>query len=92
MVKKGKTIPAHIHHKIEKIENLEVSEAFYIKKGSVKITLYNQDKIKIRDIVLNSGDLVYLLAGHGLEFLDDTVMFEIKQGPYRSKEQDKEMI
>ena len=90
--KKGKIIPAHQHIPIEKIENLDVSEVFYIKKGKAKISIYNKEKEKLKEVIASGGDIIYLLCGHGIEFLEDTIMFEIKQGPYRSKEKEKEMI
>ena len=89
---KGKVIPAHQHIPIKEISNLQISELFYIKKGMVKVSLYNKEKTKVKDIIANSGDLIYLTAGHGFEFLEETQMFEVKQGPYRSKEEEKEMI
>ena len=90
--KKGSTSAPHRHHPIPKLENIQFSEVFYLKKGKVKVTLYNDAKEKVQEVVIHQGDLVYLLGGHALEFLEDTMMFEIKQGPYRGKEEDKEMI
>ena len=48
--------------------------------------------IKKGSKIVSDGELIYLLCGHGFEFLEETEMFEIKQGPYRSREEDKEMI
>ncbi|MBN2126850.1 MAG: hypothetical protein JW703_00485 [Candidatus Diapherotrites archaeon] len=88
---KGKIIPAHRHYPIS-FENLQFSEFFYIVKGKIKITVYNSKKIKIKDVIVEGGDIIYLLEGHGMELLEETTMFELKQGPYRGKEKDKEMI
>ena len=90
--KKGKIIAAHKHIPIKSIENLRISEFFYMKKGRVKVSLYNKEDRKVKEVIVNSGDLIYLLGGHGFEFLEDTLMFELKQGPYRSREEEKEMI
>ena len=90
--KKGTILKSHIHFPIENIESVPNTEVFYIKKGKIKISLYNKNKEKIKDIIATEGNIVYLTSGHGFEFLEDTSMFEIKQGPYRDKEHDKEMI
>ncbi len=89
--KKGTILTPHIHFPLKNI-SLEKTEAFYIKKGKVKITLYTKNKEKIEEIIAEEGNIAYLTAGHGFEFLKDTIMFELKQGPYTNKEKDKEMI
>ncbi|HLC96380.1 MAG TPA: hypothetical protein VJH97_03600 [Candidatus Nanoarchaeia archaeon] len=89
--KKGSVVEAHQHHMI-KAGNIVSTEVFYIKKGKVKVSIYNQKKQKVKDIIASAGDIVYLLSGHALEYLEDTIMFEVKQGPYRSRMDDKVMI
>lgn len=42
-----------------------------------------------KDVVIASGDIILLASGgHGFEILEETVMVEVKQGPYAG-EQDK---
>ena len=61
-----------------------------MQKGKIKTIFYNKDKKRNGDIILEEGDVILLLdGGHGFEMLEDTVLMEIKQGPYLG-ELDKE--
>ena len=52
----------------------------YVKKGSMRVLLYDEDKQFLQDYVLNEGDLaVFAYGGHGYEILeDDTKIIESK--------------
>ena len=64
----------------------------YVKKGSMRVLLYDEDKQFLQDYVLNEGDLaVFAYGGHGYEILeDDTKIIESKNGPFTDVSQDKE--
>lgn len=80
--KKGNIIKPHTH-KILKREVLHTNEVLFIKKGKVKVNLYNNDQEFIGNEILETGDTIHLSSGgHGFEILEDTVMIEVKQGPY----------
>ncbi|OQY97781.1 MAG: hypothetical protein B6D35_14200 [Candidatus Brocadia sp. UTAMX2] len=80
--KKGNIIKSH-KHKINKREILYTQEVLFIKKGKVKVNLYNKDKAYAGSEVVNKGDVILLCGGgHGFELLEDTIMIEVKQGPY----------
>jgi len=85
-------IQAHSHPQIDDISTLPVQEFFYIISGKVKIALYDDEENKVQDIILEQGDSVIIDCGHGFEFLEDTNMIELRQGPYRGKEKEKKMI
>lgn len=88
--KKGKIIKPH-YHKQNKREVLYTQEVLIIKKGTLKVNLYNFQKEYIQSEVLNRGDVILLCGGgHGFEILDDVVMIEVKQGPYHGEYNDKE--
>ncbi|MBI4651930.1 hypothetical protein HY745_11755 [Candidatus Desantisbacteria bacterium] len=54
-----------------------------MKKGSVKINFYNKNKKNIGSEIVNKGDFILLCGGgHGFEILEETIMIEIKQGPF----------
>ena len=79
----GKKIQPHIHCpvKVERCESLQ--EVLYIQKGKVAVHFYNESGQKLDSKTLNSGDILLLReGGHGFEFLEETHMLEIKQGPY----------
>ena len=79
---KGKIIHPHVHN-IVKREVLYTKEVLFIKKGKIRTDFYTDDKEYICSRILESGDIILLaMGGHGFEMLEDTEMFEIKQGPY----------
>jgi len=88
---KNTVVAAHEHMDFEKVEKLPSQEIFYIESGKVKVGIF-QDKKRIRNIILSSGDMIILNAGHDVEFLEDSKMIEIKQGPYRGNEKEKKYL
>jgi len=59
----------------------------------MKVTFYNRIPQKINEAILTDGDLIVLLSGgHGFEFLEETKMIEVKQGPYTDREHDKILL
>lgn len=84
---KGFEAKPHKHAPFEELKNLKVQEMFYIKKGKVRIGLYDDIGKKIRDIDGNAGDTLILNSGHSLSCLEDSKFIEIKQGPYRGKKE-----
>jgi mannose-6-phosphate isomerase-like protein (cupin superfamily) len=78
----GKSIQPHVHNVVKR-EVLYTKEVLFIKKGKIRADFYTDDKKYICSKMLESGDIILLAAGgHGFEMLEDTEMFEIKQGPY----------
>ena len=75
-------IDPHIH-KLVKREVLYTNEVLYIKKGMVQVDFYDDGKIFLKSRTLYSGDLILLIkGGHGFKFLEESDVFEVKQGPY----------
>ena len=80
--KKGNKIKPH-KHKINKREILYTHEVLFIKKGKVKVNFYDRDKNTVGSEHLNCGDIILLCGGgHGFEILEETIMIEVKQGPF----------
>ena len=83
---KGQIIEAHTH-KLIKREIYLTQEVLIIRKGKIKVNLYNSDRKYLQSRVLNSGDVILIAhGGHGYEVLEDIDMIEIKQGPYLGKD------
>jgi hypothetical protein len=79
---KGKCIEPHIHN-IVKREVLYTKEVLVIKKGKIRADFYTDERNYICSSALGTGDIILLASGgHGFEMLEDTEMYEIKQGPY----------
>lgn len=86
---KGYKIPAHVHILHERGVKY-TQETLFIKKGHIRVNFYNDDKAYLTSRELKTGDTVLLASGgHGFEFLEESEMIEVKQGPYCG-DQDKE--
>jgi len=91
-LKRGDILKPHIHKPQNKIITKN-QEVLYIVSGKMKVNFYNRVPQKIVDIILTDGDLIVLSAGgHGFEFLEETKMIEVKQGPYTVRDNDKEIL
>lgn len=89
---KGYIEPPHSHKKEEKLI-LDVQETLHIEQGKVKVNFYTFEGVKINSKILNEGDVALLANGaHNIEVLEDFIGVKVKQGPYRSIEDDKEVL
>jgi mannose-6-phosphate isomerase-like protein (cupin superfamily) len=78
----GKNIQPHVHN-IVKREVLYTKEVLFIRKGKIRADFYTDDREYVCSRILKAGDVMLLASGgHGFEMLEDTEMFEVKQGPY----------
>lgn len=80
--KKGEKIRAHLHN--EPVRTVRTTQEFlYIEKGRVRVSIYNKlGKVVAKRILKKNDKILSASGGHGFEILEDTVFFEIKQGPY----------
>lgn len=82
-------IQAHIHNKIPREISI-TSEVLIIRKGKLRVDLYDDDKTYVVSQVISEGDVLMVIdGGHGFEMLEEVEMLCIKQGPYLGV-QDKE--
>lgn len=89
----GMRFEPHKHNEIERTTDI-TQEAWVILKGSIMATFWDIDDTVIEETKLNEGDCaVVYRAGHGFEVLEDnTILYEVKTGPYFGMEKDKTMI
>ena len=87
---KGKVLDKHVHKDFDRVAK-RTQECVYVRKGSMKITLYKEDLSMLDTFILNQGDLaVFAYGGHGYEILEnDTQIIESKNGPFLDVETDK---
>ncbi len=79
---KGHIILPHVHNEVKR-EIYYTKEVLVIKKGKLRCDFYSENREYIKSIILNDGDIILLVSGgHGFECLEETIMVEIKQGPY----------
>ncbi|HKZ39930.1 MAG TPA: hypothetical protein VJ044_03160 [Candidatus Hodarchaeales archaeon] len=78
----GKKIDAHMHHPVSRTIQF-TQEVLIIKRGSMRVDFFDNERRFIESRVLSSGDVILLASGgHGFEMLEETVLIEVKQGPY----------
>ena len=78
----GGIIQRHLHRPLERhIEG--TAEVLFVRMGQVEVSLYDNDHRRVAQRILKQGDLILLASGgHGFRVLEDTVLLEVKQGPY----------
>ena len=87
----GTLIKPHVHISFSELKDLDVQEFIYLERGKLGFDLYYDDQI-ICNVILKAKDMILLNCGHSLEFLEDSKIIEIKQGPYRGNEDEKRYI
>ena len=86
-------VKPHIH-KINNRKTNKTNEAWIVLQGEIKADLFDIDKKKIKSLVLKKGSsLIMHNGGHSLKVLkNNTIFYEIKNGPYFRSKNDKEDI
>jgi hypothetical protein len=78
----GTRIRAHAHAPVRR-RGVRTQEVVLIRKGRVRATLYSSRRERLCSPVLVEGDIILLCGGgHAFEMLEESVMVEVKQGPY----------
>jgi quercetin dioxygenase-like cupin family protein len=79
---KGHEIPRHVHRQIER-RIVGTSEVLIVRKGHCEVDVYNDDRQIVATRELFVGDVMIMVAGgHSFRMIEDTVLLEVKQGPY----------
>lgn len=87
---KGDIIPAHRHFYQTRVID-ETQEVLIIMCGRVRVDLYRSNGKFETERVLTQGDVIILHGGgHGFVMLEDSEIYEVKQGPYKDQKSDKE--
>jgi mannose-6-phosphate isomerase-like protein (cupin superfamily) len=82
----GKKVVPHVHKLISR-QVLYTQEVLFIKKGRVQIDFFSSAREFFTSRILESGDVILLCGGgHSLVMLEETVMIEVKQGPYAGED------
>jgi hypothetical protein len=79
---KGQSIQPHLHLPVTR-EVHGTTECIVVRQGACEVDIYDQQKKLLTSRPLAQGDIILLLGGgHGFRMQEDTVLFEVKQGPY----------
>ncbi|RPI74890.1 MAG: hypothetical protein EHM45_16720 [Desulfobacteraceae bacterium] len=79
---KDGTVARHMHLPLQR-HLIGTPETLIVRRGRAEVELYALEKTYLGTWTLEQDDIILLVAGgHCLKCLDDTIFFEIKQGPY----------
>jgi hypothetical protein len=79
---KGHEIARHVHRPQERLI-IRTAEVLLVRRGRCEMDVYDNSQHLVATRELCVGDIVVLLdGGHGFRMLEETVLLEIKQGPY----------
>lgn len=88
--KAGDIAKAH-RHKPKSIHGLFIpQEVFHIISGLVRVKLYKHQEEK--EVIVRPKDTILINCGHSIEFIANTKMIEVLQGPYRGRENEKDFL
>ena len=83
----GGEVPRHVHRPLQR-RLVGTSEVLLVRLGHCVADIYNEERELIANRELCEGDVILLVAGgHGFRMLADTVLLEVKQGPYTGLEE-----
>lgn len=78
----GHEVVPHVHCLVPR--NIEhTQEVLVVRSGRVLVDIYSEERRHLESMELGPGDVILLAGGgHGLRFLDESEIIEVKQGPY----------
>jgi quercetin dioxygenase-like cupin family protein len=78
----GATIQRHTHRPLERHLS-GTAEVLVVRRGRCQIEIYSDGHELVATRELRPGDVMLMVGGgHGFRMLEDTVLLEVKQGPY----------
>ncbi len=78
----GGEVARHTHLPLER-HLMGTSEVIVVRKGRCLIDIYSPEEELVATRELSTGDVMLMVGGgHGFRMLEDTILLEIKQGPY----------
>ena len=83
----GGEVQRHVHLPLKR-QLTGTSEVLVVRRGRCEIDIYNDDRELVATRELRVGDIMLMVGGgHGFRMLEDTVLLEVKQGPYTGQEE-----
>ena len=78
----GSEIARHVHLPLER-HLVGTSEVIIVRSGRCLLDIYDDDRRLVATRDLQQGDVMLMVGGgHGFRMTEDTVLLEVKQGPY----------
>lgn len=83
--KAGVTLAPHIH-KLDKPPHTinTIQEILMIERGKIRVTIFSESgKVASKKVLTKGDSVLFLEGGHGVDFLEDSKVFLVKQGPFK---------
>lgn len=78
----GGEVARHVHRPLER-HIIGTSEVLIVKRGRCLVDIYSDKRELVATRELGPGDMMLMVAGgHGFRMIEDTILLEVKQGPY----------
>ena len=78
----GTEIPRHRHRPLER-HLIGTSEVIIVKEGRCLLDVYTDNCRLVATHEISVGDVMLMVGGgHGFRMIEDTILLEVKQGPY----------
>lgn len=78
----GGEIARHVHLPLER-HIVGSTEVLVLQRGRCEVDVYTDDRRVVATCELRTGDILIAVGGgHGFRVLEDSVLLEVKQGPY----------
>jgi hypothetical protein len=78
----GGEVVRHAHRPLKRTI-VGTAEVLIVREGACEADIYDRERRLVATRLLAAGDVIVLLAGgHGFRMLENTVLLEVKQGPY----------
>ncbi len=89
----GVQLAAHNHNRVPR-QNTRTQEAVVVLRGRLRASVYSEEDVLVDRLEAGPSEVMLFLAGgHGYEILeDDTVVIEVKNGPYPGPEADRRRL
>lgn len=83
----GHVVSPHVHLPVRRVLDCPTWECLFISRGEAVLDLYDAEGKQVRSFVLLPGNLALLCSGgHGLRFVRDSEVVEVKLGPYAGED------
>lgn len=78
----GGVVEPHVHLPVERTVR-GTTEVLVVVSGSCQLDIFDSTRTQVESTTMTVGDVVLLVAGgHAFRMVEDTVLLEVKQGPY----------
>jgi len=82
---RGYNINPHSHPLVAR-QVKSFQEVIFVRTGKIRVDFYDKNKHYLESRIIQQGDVVFLASGgHGFEFIQDSELIEVKQGPFFKK-------